>query len=124
MKTLSKFDNKQRDRIFVQLLRQIGLPEPESEFRFTKERMWRFDFAYPQARLAIEIEGGVWNGGRHITGTGFEDDCEKYNSAALHGWFVLRIPTKFINKRDTFDLIKKCFEKHLDQSVAVKQNLF
>ena len=53
-------------------------------------RDWRFDFAWPDRGLAVEVEGGTWSGGRHTRGGGFEGDCEKYNAAALLGWKVLR----------------------------------
>jgi very-short-patch-repair endonuclease len=66
------------------------LPEPEREFRFCDQRRWRADFAWPDQRLLVEIEGGTWGGGRHVRGQGFEDDLEKYNAAMLLGWDVAR----------------------------------
>jgi very-short-patch-repair endonuclease len=65
-------------------------PVFEREYQFHPTRKWRFDFAWPDALLAVECEGGTWTGGRHTTGSGFEADCEKYNEAALRGWTVLR----------------------------------
>jgi hypothetical protein len=41
-------------------------------------------------RVAVEVEGGAFSGGRHTRGMGFVADCEKYNVAALDGWLVLR----------------------------------
>lgn len=64
---------------------------PAREFYFARPtRMWRFDFAWPLERVAVEIEGGTWTNGRHTRGSGFADDCEKYSEAALRGWCVLR----------------------------------
>ena len=60
------------------------------EFTFARPRRWRFDFAWPETRVAVEIEGGVWSRGRHTRGSGFAKDCEKYNAAVREGWFVLR----------------------------------
>lgn len=58
---------------------------------FSREgRRWRFDFAWPDRRLAVECEGGTHSGGRHVRGEGFAADAEKYNAAALQGWTVLR----------------------------------
>jgi len=71
-------------------LKCIGIEEPKTEYRFHPTRRWRFDFAWPSIKLAVECEGGNWTGGRHTTGTGFESDCEKYNEAVLAGWSVLR----------------------------------
>lgn len=64
--------------------------QPETEYRFHGLRRWRFDFAWPGRMLAVEVEGGQWVNGRHQRGKGYEDDCEKYNTAALMGWRVLR----------------------------------
>ena len=59
-----------------------GLPEPVREFKFHPTRRWRFDFAWPDHKVAAEVEGGTWTGGRHTRGSGFEKDCHKYNAAA------------------------------------------
>ncbi len=66
------------------------------EYRFDKTRRWRFDFALPKQKLAVEIEGGVFSGGRHTRGKGFTADLEKYNAAALQGWCVLRYTAKSV----------------------------
>ena len=73
-----------------------GLPEPVREYRFHKPRRWRFDFAFPEQMVAIECEGGIHSGGRHVRGSGFEKDCEKYNQAALDGWTLLRYTSSMI----------------------------
>jgi very-short-patch-repair endonuclease len=62
----------------------------EREHRFAQGRRWRFDFAWPAQRVALEVEGGAWTGGRHTRGAGFLADLEKYNRAALDGWRVIR----------------------------------
>jgi very-short-patch-repair endonuclease len=69
-----------------------GLPEPihDPEYRFAPPRQWRFDFAWPDVKVAVEFEGGIWIKGRHTRGRGFENDCEKYNEAAARGWRVYR----------------------------------
>ena len=72
------------------LLQAHGVDEPELEYQFHPTRKWRFDFAWPAVRLAVEVEGGVYGRGRHVRPSGFIKDCEKYNAAALAGWVVLR----------------------------------
>ena len=72
------------------------LPLPEREVRFHETRKWRFDLAWPAARVAVEIEGGSYVGGRHTTGPGFWRDLEKYNEAALAGWTVIRVTPRMI----------------------------
>lgn len=66
------------------------LPLPLEEYRFHPTRKWRFDFAYPNKKIAIEAEGGVFTRGRHSRGVGLSNDCEKYNAATILGWKVLR----------------------------------
>lgn len=65
-----------------------GLPMPEREYRFAADRKWRLDLAWKGPRVAIEIHGATWTGGRHVTGQGFENDREKMREAALLGWRV------------------------------------
>jgi len=71
-------------------LKHMGLPPFKREFRFHPERRWRFDFAWPEFKVAVEIEGGTWTGGRHNRPGGYAADCEKGNEAALLGWAVYR----------------------------------
>lgn len=65
------------------------------EHHFCDSRRWRSDFAFPEYRLLIEVEGGIHSQGRHTRGKGFERDCEKYNEAAILGWTVLRFPSRW-----------------------------
>lgn len=48
-------------------------------------RGWRFDWAFPVQRIGIEVQGQ----GRHQRYVGYREDCEKLNSAVIHGWRVL-----------------------------------
>ena len=74
------------------------LPPPIAEYRFAPPRRWRFDFAWPDLMTAVEFEGGVWSGGRHTRGKGFENDCEKYNEAAARGWRVYRFTGGMVDR--------------------------
>ena len=68
------------------------------EHRFYQPRKWRFDYALPRYKIAVEVEGGVWSAGRHIRPQGFLNDIEKYNTAALLGWRVFRTtPDKLLS---------------------------
>jgi very-short-patch-repair endonuclease len=71
-------------------LTSAGIKGFEREYRFAPPRRWRFDFAWPEIRLALEIEGGTWVRGRHNRPGGFAKDLEKYNTATLMGWRLLR----------------------------------
>lgn len=83
------------------------LPAPVVEHRFHTERKWRFDYAWPDAKVAIEVEGGVWTGGRHTSSAGFIKDIEKYNAAARLGWRVLRCTPKTLLSLDTVEAVKE-----------------
>jgi len=74
----------------------IGLPAPTPELYFAKPRRWRFDFAWEPQRLAVEVDGAVFTGGRHTRGTGYEKDIEKYAEALCRGWRVLRVTTGMV----------------------------
>ena len=72
----------------------------EREHRFARHlgRRFAFDFAWVQQRVAVELEGGTWSGGRHTRGAGYENDCKKYNLAVLEGWAVLRFTSTMLNE--------------------------
>lgn len=82
--------------IALALFKANGLPEPVPELRFAPPRRWRFDYAWEEKKLALEVEGGVWTKGRHNRPTGFLKDIEKYNTATILGWRVLRCTPKEI----------------------------
>lgn len=83
------------------LIKLLRFEEPEREFRFDDKRKWRFDFAWPKRKVALEVEGGVWSGGRHVRPAGFAKDVEKYNAATTQGWRVIRVTAKMLQKVDT-----------------------
>ncbi len=92
-------------------LQLSGLPEPEREFLFHSRRKWRFDFAWPDLLIAVEVEGGIWTGGRHVRGEGYEADCEKYNEAQLDGWMVLRFTPGMLKGTKAGDTIEKALRR-------------
>lgn len=76
------------------------------EYKFHPTRRWRFDYAIPKHKIALEVEGGVWTGGRHTSPKGFLGDIEKYNTATLMGWRVFRTTPDELYKLSTINLIK------------------
>ncbi len=66
----------------------------EQEYKFHPDRKWRADFFITGTNILIEVEGGIWSGGRHTRGKGFIADMEKYNAAAVMGFKVLRFDTQ------------------------------
>lgn len=87
-------------------IKAAGLPIPEREWRFHPTRRWRFDFAWPGDKLAVEVEGGVFVQGRHSRGVGMLADMEKYASAVLMGWRVLRVAAPHIKSGEALQWIE------------------
>ncbi len=83
-----------------------GMPRYEREFRFHPSRRWRFDFAWPEHLLALEVEGGIYTRGRHTRPGGFRADLEKYNAALLLGWRVLRVTGDEIRQGQALRLVE------------------
>lgn len=79
----------------------------EREYHFHPTRKWRFDFAWPAEKVAVEVEGGVWSNGRHTRGSGFIEDCIKYNEAVVLGWKVIRVTTEMVRSGIAIDYIKR-----------------
>ena len=90
---MSKLEEK-----FYLLWRALGGPPLEHEFRFSPPRRWKADFCCREARLLIEIEGGVYTHGRHTSIKGFLNDAEKYLEAELLGYTVMRLTDKQLNQ--------------------------
>lgn len=73
------------------------LPRPAPEWRFHPRRRWRFDCAWPDDRVFVELHGGAYSNGRHVRGAGFEGDLEKMNMAVVMGWRGLAFTTGMLN---------------------------
>mgnify|MGYP005844091629 FL=1 len=96
-----------------------GIVLPEPEYRFHDTRKWRFDFAWPDYKVALEVEGGVFNSGPtgHTSISGFLKDVEKYNTATMMGWRILRCVPDGVGSRAIMDYIKQTLlyvYKHYD----------
>jgi len=96
-----------RAEVFLRALEVRGLPRPEREWKFDAKRRWRFDYAWAQQMIALEVEGGVWTGGRHTRGAGFLKDIEKYNRAAVLGWRLLRVTPDKLVSFGTFEMLRE-----------------
>ena len=94
--------------IVIAYFMEMGLPEPVTEHKFHPVRKWRMDFAWPEHKVALEVEGGVHTGGRHTRGKGFEADMTKYNTAASMGWYVLRCQPKDVCMDYIVEFVKEC----------------
>lgn len=84
-------------KIYPEIWDSYEIPQPIPEYNFLINRKFCIDYAWPNLSLALEIEGGIYTNGRHITPKGFIKDIEKYNLLTENGWFLLRYPPKKID---------------------------
>lgn len=99
------------EKMFLLQLMDEDMPIPDREHRFHQIRRWRLDFAYPELKIGIEIEGGVWTRGRHNRPIGFIKDCEKYNMAQEMGWRIFRYTKESIEDWSAVQQIRRVLEK-------------
>lgn len=98
---------EQRATDFARDCHRDGIPPATREYQFAApDRKWALDFAWPDHRVALEVEGAVWTGGRHTRGAGFLADVEKYNAAAVRGWLVFRCTPQTLNVPATRNMIR------------------
>jgi len=108
----AKAESAERIRArFCMLCKRRGLPAPVPEYRFHETRKWRMDYAWPDHGVALEVEGGVFSGGRHTRGTGFMKDMEKYNEASANGFFVLRTTPSLLFSDANFDWLERTIKQ-------------
>lgn len=100
--------------LFAVLCRSDLNVECVKEFKFHPKRRWRFDYAIPEHRIALEVEGGVWTSGRHTRPQGFLGDIEKYNTATLMGWRVFRTTPDDLLRTATLNLLKQAISGDFD----------
>jgi len=79
--------------LLIELLRETGY-DWIPECKLVAGRKWAYDWACAELRLAIELHGGTWVGGRHTRGAGFQNDRHKMNAAQILAWNVLEFTTE------------------------------
>lgn len=111
------------EALFLQQINALRIARPHAEYRFHPKRKWRFDFAWPERRLAVEIEGGVMSKGRHVRPQGFTNDCEKYNQATQLAWQVLRFTGQDVKSGKAIAMVESLFEDCAGKSLGIKPAL-
>jgi hypothetical protein len=66
-----------------------GLPEPAIDARWHPTRRWEWDLSWPEYKVALEVQGGLYTGGKHVRVAGYLNDVAKLNEGQLLGWLVL-----------------------------------
>ena len=103
---------------FITDMQDQGLPEPETEYRFDAVRKWRFDFAWPADFVAVEVQGGIYTGGRECAVRELSRDMEKINAAQLLGWIVLLATPRQLATLQFAELVRDAVAIHR-QDVSV-----
>lgn len=93
--------------LVMEWFRSHGLPTPRPEYAFHPERKWRFDFAWIEQQVALEVEGGIFTGGAHGSIGGALRDIEKYSEAAAYGWRILRCLPQNLCTSEVAALVKR-----------------
>ena len=107
---------QQVDELHGKVLAQlVGLPDPATELLFHPKRKWRFDYAWEEQKLTLEIHGGIHSGGRHTRGRGFVEDRAKMNEATLLGWTVLEVTPEHIKSGQLRAWLLAVFNQDPDQ---------
>lgn len=83
-----------------------GIPEPLPEHKFHPTRKWKLDF-YFHPCLALEIQGGIFTGGRHVRGAALLKEYEKLNECAVAGIRVLFCTPQQLKSFEIAPLIKR-----------------
>ncbi len=97
-------------KLLVDQILSTDLPVPLREYKFHPTRKWRFDLAFMEQKLAVEVEGGIWIYGRHNRASSYFKDMEKYNNACLLGWYVIKLSTDMVKSGEGLDIITEFFK--------------
>jgi very-short-patch-repair endonuclease len=92
------------------MLKVHKLPLPEREYECIPDRKFRWDMAWPEHKVAVEIQGGIWSKGAHSSGRGLLRDYEKLNLAQLHDWTVLFVAAEHIESGQAVEWIRDALE--------------
>lgn len=88
----------------------------EKELRFCSNRKFRFDFALPDYKIAIEYDGLNSHKSGHTTLVGFTKDTEKRKLAIELGWDVLNYTV--LNYQNVLQDIIKLIKQKNDKATA------
>jgi hypothetical protein len=90
-------------------MKAARLPTPIRQFFAIPGRKLAFDFGFPDWRLLVEVQGGVWTKGKHGRGSGIIGDQNKLNLAVLNGYFTLQFSVNHIDDGSALQTIQRAF---------------
>ena len=65
-----------------------------------------FDFAWPELKIAIEVQGGLHRRGGHTTAAGIKRDMYKMCIAQSKGWILYQIPPDWCKCGNHFKILR------------------
>ena len=102
--------SKYLDKLIFQI-RAFRLPVPEQEVVFHPTRKWRMDLAWPNLKIAVEYQGGIFTGqASHTSIPNILRDQEKNNEAQILGWIVIYANARTVESAQAVDHIRRAIE--------------
>ena len=86
----------------AQQIAEAGLPEPVREYFHIPGRDFRLDFAWPAAKIGVEIQGM-----QHRVKGRFHADIEKRALGLLAGWRILEIDGRAVKSGQGIDWLRQ-----------------
>ena len=93
-------------------IKAAGLPEPVRQYHYAPPRKLRADFAWPDVRLLVEVQGGLFSRrkGAHGSIGGVLADIDRLNEATLAGFRLLRASTDMVKDGRALALIERALK--------------
>lgn len=89
-------------------LRSVGITQFVRQAALVPGRRFKADFYFPEARLCVEVQGGLFlPRGAHSGGTGAERDYEKAALTALEGVWTLFVSGRQVRSGQALAWIAK-----------------
>lgn len=104
---------EQCEREFAFQCKALRLPEPIEQYQFAPPRRFKADFAWPQYRLLVEVQGGIWRrgGGAHSHPLDLERDIERTQHMALLGWWFLPVTTDEVRSGHAVEVTQRVLHR-------------
>lgn len=84
-----------------------GLQAPERQYYYARPRRLRADFAWPDYRLLVEVQGGIYSRRAHGSIRGVLADIDRLNEATMHGWRLLRVRPDMVTDGQALALVER-----------------
>lgn len=105
---------------YVAQLERIEVPAFEINYRWHSVREWRWDVAFVDDKVAVEIDGVRRDGkGDHQTEKGMTNDYQKVAEGVLWGWTILRFTRTMVASGEAAELTQRVITRQRAQKGAL-----